>query len=60
MLLCFCSLARSLIALLLPFCHHVTAISYTDYNIGVIVDALDAMEGLRDKTAVVVFGDHGE
>ena len=61
MLLCFCSLAPSLIALLLPpFCHHVTAISYTDYNIGVIVDALDAMEGLRDKTAVVVFGDHGE
>ena len=36
------------------------AISYTDYNIGVIVDALDAMEELRDKTAVVVFGDHGE
>ena len=34
------------------------AISYTDYNIGVIVDKLGAL-GMADDTIVVVFGDHG-
>jgi membrane-anchored protein YejM (alkaline phosphatase superfamily) len=34
------------------------AVSYQDYNIGRV---LDALEGLRKRmtTAVVVFGDHG-
>lgn len=34
------------------------AISYTDYNIGVIVDSLESL-GLADNTVVIVFGDHG-
>ena len=37
---------------------YYAAIAYTDYNIGVIVAKLDAL-GLKDTTAVVVFGDHG-
>ena len=38
---------------------YYASIAYTDYNIGVIVDKLDATPGLKDTTAVVVFGDHG-
>jgi arylsulfatase A-like enzyme len=37
---------------------YYASISYTDYNIGVIVDKLDEL-GLADSTVVVVFGDHG-
>ena len=37
---------------------YYAAISYTDYNIGVLLDRLDAL-GLTASTAVVVFGDHG-
>ena len=38
---------------------YYAAISYTDHNIGVIVDKLDTSAALKDKTVVVVFGDHG-
>jgi iduronate 2-sulfatase len=38
---------------------YYAAISYTDYNIGRIVDTLDATGTLKDETVVVVFGDHG-
>lgn len=37
---------------------YYAAVSYTDYNIGKILEALDSM-GLANDTAVVVFGDHG-
>ena len=37
---------------------YYAAISYTDYNIGVIVDSLDKL-GLKEDTVVIVFGDHG-
>eukprot|EP00035_Acanthoeca_spectabilis_P036785 m.41683 g.41683 ORF g.41683 m.41683 type:complete len:652 (+) comp8246_c0_seq1:1293-3248(+) len=37
---------------------YYAAISYTDYNIGVIVDSLESL-GLADNTIVIVFGDHG-
>jgi iduronate 2-sulfatase len=37
---------------------YYAAISYTDYNIGRILDKLDAL-GLTESTITVVFGDHG-
>ena len=37
---------------------YYAAISYTDYNIGVILDKLQAL-GMVDDTIVVNFGDHG-
>ena len=37
---------------------YYAAISYTDYNIGMLLDTLDRL-GLAETTAVVVFGDHG-
>ena len=37
---------------------HPTIISYTDHNIGRILDKLDELL-LTDKTITVVFGDHG-
>ena len=36
---------------------YYAAISYTDHNIGRIVSHLDTMEGLKEKTVVVVFGE---
>ena len=35
------------------------AISYTDDNIGRLLNALDSLK-LTESTAVVVFGDHGK
>ena len=32
--------------------------SYTDYNVGVLLQALDDL-GFTDNTAVILFGDHG-
>eukprot|EP00039_Didymoeca_costata_P002860 m.63182 g.63182 ORF g.63182 m.63182 type:complete len:532 (+) comp11566_c0_seq1:3-1598(+) len=37
---------------------YYAAISYTDYNIGVLLDALKNL-GFEDNTAVILFGDHG-
>eukprot|EP00037_Helgoeca_nana_P022484 m.229791 g.229791 ORF g.229791 m.229791 type:complete len:665 (-) comp26009_c0_seq1:104-2098(-) len=37
---------------------YYAAISYTDYNIGQILEALDTL-GLAQNTVVVTFGDHG-
>jgi len=37
---------------------YYAATSYTDANIGVLLDALDAL-GIRDNTIVVLWGDHG-
>lgn len=37
---------------------YYAAVSYTDYNIGRVLSALDQLS-LTDSTAVVVFGDHG-
>lgn len=37
---------------------YYASIGYTDYNIGVILDKLEALELAKD-TVVVVFGDHG-
>ena len=37
---------------------YAAAVSYTDYNIGVLLDKLDAL-GLAGSTLVVVIGDHG-
>jgi iduronate 2-sulfatase len=33
-------------------------VSYTDYNIGMLLDTLDDLK-LTESTAVVTFGDHG-
>jgi arylsulfatase A-like enzyme len=33
-------------------------VSYTDYNIGKLLDKLDELK-LTESTAVVTFGDHG-
>ncbi len=37
---------------------YYAAISFTDHNIGRLLDALDA-EGLADNTIIVLWGDHG-
>jgi arylsulfatase A-like enzyme len=37
---------------------YYASISFTDHNIGRLLDALDA-EGLADKTIIVLWGDHG-
>eukprot|EP00971_Amphidinium_carterae_P088535 1751818-Amphidinium_carterae.1 len=37
---------------------YYASVAYTDHNIGKVLGALDEM-GLRNDTAVVVFGDHG-
>merc|ERR1712194_313780 len=37
---------------------YYAAVSYTDYSIGMVLDALENL-GLADDTAVLVFGDHG-
>jgi len=37
---------------------YYAAISYTDYNIGILLDTLDDL-GLTSSTAVAVIGDHG-
>ena len=37
---------------------YAAAVSYTDYNIGVLLDKLDAL-GLTSSTLVAVVGDHG-
>ena len=37
---------------------YYASISYTDYNIGQIIDRLEALDLAKD-TVVVVFGDHG-
>ncbi len=33
-------------------------VSYTDYNIGMVLEKLDTL-GLSGNTVVIVFGDHG-
>jgi iduronate 2-sulfatase len=37
---------------------YYAAVSYTDYNIGKLLDKLDDLK-LTESTAVVTFGDHG-
>jgi hypothetical protein len=37
---------------------YYASVAYTDYNIGKVVDELEAL-GLAEETAVLVFGDHG-
>jgi len=37
---------------------YYAAVSYTDYNIGVLLKSLDDF-GFTDNTAVILFGDHG-
>jgi len=37
---------------------YYAAVSYTDYNVGVLLQALDDL-GFTDNTAVILFGDHG-
>jgi iduronate 2-sulfatase len=37
---------------------YYAAVSYTDYNIGKLLDKLDELK-LTESTAVVTFGDHG-
>lgn len=37
---------------------YYAAVSYTDYNIGKVLEALQDF-GLADDTAVIIFGDHG-
>jgi len=37
---------------------YYASVAYTDYNIGVVLDELEAL-GLKDDTAVLLFGDHG-
>eukprot|EP00403_Amphidinium_massartii_P007535 CAMPEP_0178375700 /NCGR_PEP_ID=MMETSP0689_2-20121128/3024_1 /TAXON_ID=160604 /ORGANISM="Amphidinium massartii, Strain CS-259" /LENGTH=496 /DNA_ID=CAMNT_0019995703 /DNA_START=155 /DNA_END=1645 /DNA_ORIENTATION=+ len=37
---------------------YYAAVAYTDYNIGKVLDAVEEL-GLKDDTAVLVFGDHG-
>ena len=37
---------------------YYAAISFTDHNVGRLLDALDA-EGLADNTVVILWGDHG-
>ena len=37
---------------------YYSAVSFTDYNVGVVLDAIDAA-GIADSTIVVLTGDHG-
>ena len=43
------------------FCdwRYYAAVSYTDFNIGKLLDKLDELK-LTESTAVVTFGDHGQ
>ena len=37
---------------------YYSAVSFTDYNVGIILDGLDSL-GLNESTVVVFSGDHG-